>query len=118
MEPSCPLQVLSIRSSLPHLRVIVLYGDEEVPAEVTKQYHMSPEPFEHPICPSSTAKRSLTLLTLSLTTVSTLRPVIHGYSLFCNDVNVFVTLSYVAIHHLVEVLDTTNKTASPKFTKL
>jgi len=27
-------KVLSIRSSLPHLRVIVLYGDEEVPAEV------------------------------------------------------------------------------------
>ena len=51
MEPSFPLQVLSIRSSLPHLRVIVLYGDEEVPAEVTKQYHMSPKPFEHPICP-------------------------------------------------------------------
>ena len=46
MEPHCPLQVLNIRSSLPHLRVIVLYGDEEVPAEVTKQYHMSPEPFE------------------------------------------------------------------------
>ena len=46
MEPSCPLQVLSIRSSLPHLRVIVLYGDEEVPAEVTKQYHMNPESFD------------------------------------------------------------------------
>ena len=51
MEPHCPLQVLNIRSSLPHLRVIVLYGDEEVPAEVTKQYHMSPKPFAKPYLP-------------------------------------------------------------------
>ena len=28
------LQILSIRSSLPHLRAIVLYGDDDVPSEV------------------------------------------------------------------------------------